>query len=157
MAQYRYQQQYYARLYAQQRHWQRVSYNYYNDPFYYTPVSHRYLYGGTWYQTNRYGAALMERAVSYGYEEGLYAGRADRADGWRYDYRGSEAYHDALYGYDGYYIGMDQYQYYFRQGFQRGYEDGYYGRYRHGHRDEDGRYKVVAAVLGVILGLQLLR
>ena len=68
MAQYHYQQQYHARLQAQQRRWLGVSYNYYNDPFYYTPASYRYSYGGHWHQTNRYGADLMRRAVSYGYE-----------------------------------------------------------------------------------------
>jgi hypothetical protein len=157
MAQYRYQQQYYARLRAQQMRWHHATYDYYRDPFYYTPASHRYLYAGSWHQTNRYGAQLLERAVSIGYEEGLYAGRADREDGWRYDYRGSEAYQDALYGYDGYYVAAGQYRHYFREGFQRGYEDGYYGRYRHGRRDDDGHYRVLATVLGVILGIQLLR
>lgn len=156
MAQFHYQQQYYARLREQQRRWQHASYNYYNDPFYYTPASYRYSYGGHWHQTNRYGADLMRRAVSLGYEEGMRAGRADRQDGWRYDYRGTYAYQDASYGYDGYYIGYDQYSHYFREGFRRGYEDGYYSRYRYGHRDGSGDYKVLATVLAVVLGLQLL-
>ncbi|TWT23160.1 hypothetical protein FQY83_00440 [Luteimonas marina] len=156
MAQYRYQQQYYARLRDQQRRWQAASYDYWNDPYYYTPASYRYSYGGTWHQTNRYGADLMRQAVSYGYQEGLRAGRADREDGWRYDDRGSYGYRDASYGYDGRYLAHDQYAHYFRQGFQRGYEDGYHSRYRYGHRDDRGNYTVLAAVLGVILGLQLL-
>ncbi|MCW5581657.1 MAG: hypothetical protein KIS72_09975 [Luteimonas sp.] len=156
MAQYRYQQQYDARLREQQRRWYAGSYDYWRDPFYYTPASYRYSYGGRWYQTNRYGADLMRQAVSYGYQEGLRAGRADRNDGWRYDINGSYGYLDASYGYDGRYIAHDQYRHYFRQGFRYGYEDGYYGRYRYGHRDEHGDYRVLAAVLGVILGLQLL-
>ncbi len=156
MAQYRYQQRYHERLREQQRRWHAGSYDYWRDPFYYTPASYRYSYGGRWYQTNRYGADLMRQAVSYGYEEGLRAGRADRDDGWRYDASGSYGYLDASYGYDGRYIAPDQYSYYFRQGFQRGYEDGYYGRYRYGSRDERGDYRVLAAVLGVVLGLQLL-
>src|SRR5690606_35965286 len=98
MAQIHYQQQYRARLLQQQRRWQLASYDYYSDPYYYTPVSHRYSYGGQWYQTNRYGVNLMQQAVNHGYEEGLRAGRADRQDGWRYDYRGSYAYQDASYG-----------------------------------------------------------
>lgn len=155
MAQIHYQQQYRARLLQQQRRWQLASYDYYSDPYYYTPVSHRYSYGGQWYQTNRYGVNLMQQAVNHGYEEGLRAGRADRQDGWRYDYRGSYAYQDASYGYNGHYIGQDQYTHYFRQGFERGYEDGYYSRHRYGQREGDG-YKVVAAVLAVVLGLQLL-
>ena len=155
-AQYRYQQRYYERLREQQRRWYAGSYDYWRDPFYYTPASYRYSYGGRWYQTNRYGADLMRQAVSYGYQEGLRAGRADRDDRWRYDPNGSYGYLDASYGYQGRYIPHDQYSYYFRQGFQRGYEDGYHGRHRYGSRDRNGDSTVLAAVLGVILGLQLL-
>jgi len=109
-----------------------------------------------YYQTNRFGADLMRQAVNYGYQEGLRAGRADREDGWRSDYRNSLGYRNASYGYYGYYLDQDQYRYYFRQGFRRGYEDGYYGRYRYGRRNDDGTFVVLAAVLAVILGLELL-
>jgi hypothetical protein len=86
----------------------------------------------------------------------LRAGRADRQDNWRSDYRNSYAYEDANYGYNGYYLQQDQYNYYFRQGFQRGYEDGYRDDYRYGRRGSDGDYAITAAILAVILGLQLL-
>ncbi|HET6782899.1 MAG TPA: hypothetical protein VFH12_03610 [Pseudoxanthomonas sp.] len=155
-SQYRYQQQYYDRLRQQQIRFSSRNYNYYNDPYYYTPVSYRYSYGGRWYETNRYGGDLLRQAVNYGYREGLNAGRADRLDGWRSDYRSSYAYQDANYGYNGYYIDQDQYNYYFRQGFRRGYEDGYYGRYRYGHRGSDGNYAILAGILAVIVGLQLI-
>lgn len=155
-SQYRYQQQYYDRLRQQQIRFSSRNYNYYNDPYYYTPASYRYSYGGRWYETNRYGGDLLRQAVNYGYREGLNAGRADRMDGWRSDYRNSYAYEDANYGYNGYYIDQDQYNYYFRQGFQRGYEDGYYGRYRYGHRSSDGNYAILAGILAVIVGLQLI-
>src|SRR5690606_671168 len=112
--------------------------------------------GGQWYQTNRYGADLMREAVRRGYNEGLRAGRADREDGWRYDDRGSYGYAHASYGYDGRHIAHDPYTHYFRPGFERRYEAGYYSRYHHGRRDERGDYTVLAAVLGVILGLQLI-
>ena len=46
----------------------------------------------------------------------------------RFDYRNNWAYRDANYGYTGMYVDQPQYNYYFRQGFQRGYEDGYYSR-----------------------------
>ncbi|RYG14004.1 MAG: hypothetical protein EON92_03605 [Burkholderiales bacterium] len=154
--QYRYQQQYYDRLRQQQLRFSSRNYNYYNDPYYYTPASYRYSYGGRWYETNRYGSDLMRQAVNYGYREGLNAGRADREDGWRSDYRNSYAYEDANYGYNGYYIAQDQYNHYFRQGFQRGYQDGYNGRYQYGQRGSDGNYAIAAGILGVILGLQLL-
>lgn len=155
--QHRYQQQYYDRLRRQQAQWLSVSYDYYNDPFYYTPASYRYSYGGRWHETNRYGADLMQQAINYGYQEGMRAGRADREDRWRNDYGNSYAYQDGSYGYQGRYLGRDQYAYYFRQGFERGYQDGYRGQYRYGQRRSDGTYAVVATVLSVILGLQLLR
>ncbi|WP_454831284.1 hypothetical protein [Pseudoxanthomonas wuyuanensis] len=156
MAQYRYQQQYFDRLRQQQLRWNARNYNYYNDPYFYTPASYRYYYGGSYRTTNRYGADLMRQAVNYGYREGLRAGRADSQDGWRNDYRGSYAYRDASYGYNGYYLRHDEYAYYFRQGFQRGYEDGYSRHYRYGRRGNDGDYVILAAILATVLGLQAL-
>jgi len=155
-SQYRYQQQYYDRLRQQQLRFVSSNYNYYNDPYYYTPASYRYSYGGRSYQTNRYGRDLMNQAVNYGYQEGLRAGRADRDDGWRSDYRNSYAYEDASYGYNGYYLDQHQYNYYFRQGFQRGYEDSYRNDYRYGRRGNDGNYAILAGVLAAIVALQVI-
>ncbi|GAB2506297.1 hypothetical protein GCM10027084_20990 [Pseudoxanthomonas sangjuensis] len=154
LAQYRQQQAYYQRLRRQQMLWN-SNYNYDDDPYYYSPAIYRYRYGGRYYQTNRYGAELMRQAVEYGYREGLYAGRADRADGWRYDVRGGYGYLDASYGYDGRYLGYDQYRYYFRQGYERGYADGYYAQDRYARRDGDD-LAIAAAVVVAILGLQQL-
>ena len=44
------------------------------------------------------------------------------------DYRDSYAYRDANYGSSGYYLAQVDYNYYFREGFQRGYEDGFSSR-----------------------------
>ena len=85
-AQYRYQQDYYRRWLAQQSRWNASRHDYYNDPYYYTASNYRYRYGGTWYNTNQYGANLLRQAVRDGYQEGYYAGRADRMDRWRFDY-----------------------------------------------------------------------
>src|SRR3546814_1336061 len=71
-------------------------------------------------------------------------------------YRDSYAYQDANYGYNGYYIPQNQYNYYFRQGFQRGYEDGYYSRHQYGYRDDNGNYAILAAILTAVVGFQLL-
>jgi hypothetical protein len=60
---------------------------------------------------------------------------------------------DANFGYNGYYVGRDEYEYYFRQGFRRGYEDGYGRDYRYGRYD-NGTYSILAVVLNAILGLQ---
>ncbi len=93
---------------------------------------------------------MLRRAISDGYEQGFYAGRADREDGWGYDYNNVYGYQDASYGYDAYYVGLNEYQYYFREGFRRGYEDGYYGRYRYG-RYNNGGYSILGNILSGIL------
>ena len=102
---------------------------------------------------NQYGADLLRQAINYGYEEGYRAGRADRMDGWRYDYRDSYAYQDASYGYNGYYLDSEDYAYYFRQGFRRGYSDGYYRHHRYG-RYNNGSYNILGSMLSVILNLR---
>jgi hypothetical protein len=55
-------------------------------------------------------------------------------------------------GYDGYYVDINEYQYYFREGFRRGYEDGYYGRNQYGSYS-NGKYAILGQVLSVILNL----
>ena len=52
------------------------------------------------------------------------------------------AYQDANYGYNGYYVDQDDYNYYFREGFRRGYEDGYYSRYQYGSYS-NGNYSML--------------
>jgi hypothetical protein len=155
-AQYRFQQQYFQRLRQQQLRLQNErNYNYGRDPFFYTPPSYRYVRGGRYYETNQYGANLLRQAVNYGYEEGFRAGQADRQDHWGYNFEESYAYRDANYGYSGYYVERDDYNYYFREGFRRGYQDGYYGRYQYGRRS-NGKYVILGAVLGAILVLEAL-
>jgi len=95
----------------------------------------------------------LRRAVNAGYQEGFLAGQADREDGWNFDYESSDAYLDASYGYDGYYVEVADYQYYFREGFRRGYEDGYYGRYQYGSYS-NGTYGILGDVLSLILDLR---
>jgi hypothetical protein len=142
------------RLYEQQRRlaaWR--SYNYNNDPFFYTPASYRYNRGGNYYFVNRYAAELLQEAVNNGYAEGYRAGRADRLDNWRFGYEDSFAWQDGNYGFNGYYVDESEYNYYFREGFRRGYEDGYYGRFRYGSHS-NGKYAILGAVLSVVLNLE---
>ncbi len=148
-AQLRYQQQYLEQLRRDQLRLQQWRYNDYG------PYDYRYRRGGTYYETNRYGAEMLRRAVNDGYEEGFRAGQADREDGWAYSPQDAYAYQDASYGYDGYYVDLSDYQYYFREGFRRGYEDGYYSRSRYG-RYSNGGYSILGAVVEQILGMQLL-
>jgi len=155
--QYRFQQEYLARLRQQESGLSRLrSYDYGRDPYFYTAPSYRYYRSGQAYDVSRYAADLLRQAVNYGYQEGYRAGQADREDRWRFDYRNSYAYQDALYGYDGLYVNPDDYEYYFREGFQRGYDDGYYSRSQYGV-NANGTLGIVASVLSQILNLQALR
>jgi flagellar biosynthesis/type III secretory pathway protein FliH len=157
MAQYRFQQQYLARLRQQQIRIQNArNYNYARDPYFYTAPSYRYSRGGSYYETNQYGVNLLRQAVNNGYEEGFRAGQADRQDRWRSSYEDSYAYQDSTYGYTGYYVDPEDYRYYFREGFRRGYEDGYNSRYQYG-RYSGGKYNILGAILSQILNLQRLR
>ncbi len=157
MAQYRFQQQYLERLRQQQiRIENERNYNYSNDPYFYTPPSYRYFRSGSYYETNQYGADLLRRAVNYGYEEGFRAGEADREDRWASSYRDSYAYQDANYGYSGFYVNRDDYNHYFREGFQRGYEDGYDSRHQYGSYS-NGNNSILGDVLSAILNLESLR
>ena len=132
------------------------NHNYNNDPYYYTASTYRYNRGGSYYQTNQYGANLLRQAVNYGYREGFSSGQADRQDGWNSSYQGSYAYQDANYGYSGYYVDQGDYNYYFREGFRRGYEDGFNSRSQYGRRS-NGTYIILGPVLSQILNLESLR
>jgi hypothetical protein len=133
-----------------------TAYNYANDPYIRTAPSYRYAYSGYTRETNQYGADVLRQAVNYGYQEGVRFGQADRQDGLPADYRNSFAYQDANYGYSGYYVDQADYNYYFRQGFQRGYSDGYYSRSQYGTA-LNGSPSILATLLSSILGLTSLR
>ena len=128
---------------------------YYNDSWYFAPATYRFLFGGSYYGANRYQSDLIRQAMNYGYQEGFYAGRADRYDHWRYDYRSNYVYRDADYGYYGYYVSYDMYSYYFREGFRRGYEDAYYGRYRYG-RYSRGSYSLLDVAVNSMFRLEVI-
>ena len=157
----RFQEQYEARLRAQQAQLTQARYDYNNDPYYYTAPQYRYRRGSQYYQTNQYGMKKLEQALQAGYNEGFHAGRADREDHWRYDYGSAFAYKDANYGYDGRYIAQDEYNHYFREGFQRGYEDGYNGRQQYGRKNDSGgindEWLIAGAVVAAIIGYQVLK
>jgi hypothetical protein len=158
LALYRVQQAYVARLEQQQaslRNYER--YNYDSDPYFYTPSIYRYNRGGRYYETNQYGADLLREGRELRYDEGFRFGQADRQDGWPYNFRAAYAYKDANVGYRGYYVGQADYNYYFREGFRRGYDDGYYSRSRYGRSSANGRYSILGSALSKILTLVSLR
>ena len=156
IAQYRFHEQYLDRVRQQQIHLRDDRFDYARDPYFYTAPIYRYNRGGSYYETNEYGAKTLRQAVNYGYEEGFRAGKADRDDRWGFNYKDSYAYRDANYGYSGYYIDRSDYNYYFREGFRRGYEDGYNSRYQYG-RFANGIYSILDTILSQILNFQALR
>lgn len=156
-SQYQIQQQYAQALQEQQ---QRIrnerNYNYNSDPFYRTHSTYRYTINGQTRRTNRYGADVLRQAVNYGYDQGYRTGEADRMDHWGYKYRDAFAYRDANYGYPGRYVSQSDYNYYFRQGFRRGYEDAYYRRAKYGRRS-NGKTTIFSVTISGILNLRVIR
>ena len=149
-AQLRAQQDYMRRVQTQRAQIQPRDYE--HDEYIRTPHTYRYVIQGAPRETNQYGVALLRQAVNYGYQEGFAAGRADRQDRYRFSYQNNPAYLDANYGYTGAYIDQPDYNYYFRQGFQRGYDDGFYSRFRYGSQ-VNGSASILGNVLTSILGL----
>ena len=154
-AQLREQQQYAIRL-QQQRQRLQAARDYSRDPYVSAPHTFRCTFAGTTRQTNQYGADLLRQAVNDGYQQGYLAGRADHQDHWRASYQNSQAYRDADYGYTGNYIDEADYSYYFRQGFRRGYDDGYNTRLQYG-TTSGGSASILSNVLTAILGLVPIR
>ena len=54
------------------------------------------------------------------------------------------------------YVDESEYNHYFREGFERGYQDGYYSRSQFGNAS-GGRFNILATVLNAILAFQSLR
>lgn len=124
-----------------------------NRSVYSTPNYRRYrVYrNGGYYQTDQNGITILQQAVNYGYQEGVRAGQADRAYGRSFNYQNSSDYQSATYGYS--YVDSSQYQYYFREGFRRGYEDGYNSRFQYGS-NSNGSLNIFAAILQQVLNFQ---
>jgi hypothetical protein len=151
-AQYHVQQDYTAQLVQQQQHLQTTR-DFSSDPFINSPRTYRYAFSGTSHQTNQYGVDVLRQAVNFGYQQGFRAGVADREDHWKANYRGSIAYQDANFGYAGNYVDRNDYNYYFREGFRRGYDDGFSRRSQYGN-SSNGSGSILGTVVSSILGLQ---
>jgi flagellar biosynthesis/type III secretory pathway protein FliH len=110
------------------------------------------VYGnGGYYQTDNRGVELLRQAVNRGYQQGYRAGQSDRGYRRGYNYGGSSLYRSGNYGYQSY-VDSSQYRYYFQQGFQRGYEDGYYSRNRYGY-NSNGGLNILGNILSGILNI----
>jgi hypothetical protein len=149
------QQQYAAQLRQQQQQIQ-TNRDYSKDPYVQTPHTFKYVVSGKSRQTNQYGADVLRQAVNNGYTQGFRAGAADHQDHRRSSYQTSFGYTDANYGYGGNYVDQSDYNYYFRQGFRRGYDDGYNSRSRYGS-SSNGTPTILGSLLTSILGLASIR
>ena len=154
--QYAVQQQYVAHLHEQQVTVQRQRpATYSRDPYFSAPPAYRYSRGGRSYEVNEGGVNLLKQAVNYGYDQGYRFGQADRQDRSPFNCENSFAYQDANYGYNGFYVDRDDYNFYFREGFRRGYEDGYRRQTQFGMY-VNGRATILDAVLGSVFNFQVI-
>jgi len=106
------------------------------------------VYNG--YQTDDRGVQILRDAVNRGYQQGFYAGQTGRRSGG-YGYNNLSSYRSGTYGYNSY-VNSSAYRYYFQQGFQRGYEDGYYSRNQYGYRSNNG-INILGSILSGILNI----
>jgi flagellar biosynthesis/type III secretory pathway protein FliH len=112
---------------------------------------YRVYRNGGYYQTDARGAELLRQAVNRGYQQGSRAGQNDRGYRRGYNYGGQSLYRSGNYGYQSY-VDSSQYRYYFQQGFQRGYEDGFYSRNRYGY-NSNGGLNILGNILSGILNI----
>ena len=152
-AQFRYQELYLDGLRQQRLALHAAGFDYARDPYFRTAPTFVYSYGGRSRRVNHLGAGALRAAVSAGYRRGFGTGEADREDHWQSAPRSSYAYSNALYGFDGMYLDPVDYAYYFRQGFDRGYEDGFYRRARYGVY-ANGGIQIPSSLLDHILDLR---
>ena len=124
------------------------------------PGRYRVYRDGRWYNTDNNGADLLRNAVNEGYRQGFNAGRSDARSDRRVSWSNSNVYRTGTQGYQN---GVDrsQYQYYFRQGFQRGYQDGTNSRYQDGYNGDfeygtynNGTPSILGTILNQILNIQ---
>jgi hypothetical protein len=121
---------------------------------------YRVYRNGSYYNTNGQGVELLRQAVNEGYRQGFEAGRNDRTSQRRGDWSRSTVYRTGTLGYQTS-VDRGQYQYYFREGFQRGYQDAtnsqyqvdYNGDYQYGTR-QGGTLNILSSILGTILNVQ---
>jgi hypothetical protein len=114
-----------------------------------TNRGYRVYRNGGYYQTDQRGINLLQQAVNSGYQQGVRAGQADRANRRGGYYNRSSVYQSGNYGYQSY-VDSSQYRYYFQQGFERGYQDGYNSRYQYG-TNNNGTFNILGTILQQVL------
>jgi hypothetical protein len=92
--------------------------------------------------------------VEGGYQEGYLAGRHDVAARQGFSPRSGSSYRSGLVGFSAGPVPSSDYQYYFREGYDRGYQDGFYQRNQYG-TVRSGKAAILDAALGTILGFTI--
>ncbi len=116
---------------------------------------YRYNMGGVYRQTNQYGVDALRQAVNQGYQDGYRAGLIDRRDGEPADFQRAFEFENGNFGYAGAYVPLSDYDYYVREGFQRGYDDAYWNRARYG-TFFNGNASILSDIVAGILGLTMI-
>lgn len=113
---------------------------------------YRLYRGGSYYETDQRGVDIIRAAVNRGYQQGYRAGANDRRYGRGGSWGSQPIYRSGAYGYSSY-VDRSQYQYYFREGFERGYQDGYYSQSRYGY-NRGGTWNIIGSILNGILNMR---
>jgi len=113
---------------------------------------YRLQHGDRSYDTDQRGVDLIRHAVDAGYQQGRQAGTNDRRYGRGDNYRDEPNYRTGNYGYQNY-VDLAQYQYYYREGFERGYRDGYSSAAQYG-TNAGGKWSILGTILDGILNLR---
>ncbi len=113
---------------------------------------YRIYRNGSFYQTDYRGAELLRQAVNEGYRQGYRQGARDRRYSILTGYQSATMYRSGIFGYQSY-VDRGQYQYYFRQGFERGYWDGFNSQTRYGYYS-GGKWSILGDVLRSVLDIR---
>jgi hypothetical protein len=89
-----------------------------------------------------YGYNVYQIAENQGYQDGLNTGANDARQGQSYNPERSHYYKNATYGYNSSYGRKDDYKQAYRNGFGRGYDEGFqrYGGYNRGRNNNSRRF-----------------
>ena len=110
---------------------------------------YRLYRGSNYYSVDQRGYDMIRQAVNRGYQIGYREGANSRRYGRNGYYNNNTYYGSGTYGYPGY-VDRNQYQYYFREGFERGYRDGYNSQSQYGYYS-GGKWNILANILSGIL------
>lgn len=105
--------------------------------------------GDHFYVTDHRGADILRSGVNEGYRQGFLEGERNYMVRNYAGHRDSETFKTASIGYKQF-IDLDEYQYYFRRGFELGYYDGFDGVTRYGTTNDGVRRMLDSVLLGIL-------